>query len=308
MKNLFGLYGIIYENLSLLFYIDMIAASAAMLVSQVCGVGTMLYVLNPGHTLSPTESKIVSYIVQSTTMMYRWFLVTAYFDRYALSSTNLRLRIFSRIYIAHRVIAMTVVIWIVLPVHNLIYSTTTLCKNGCVYNTPMLYYHSIFTIITGCILPASMMIIWASLIYRNLVLRQKRRQVMVIQPKGKEKERKRDRQVLMLLISQVVVFVIITIPLMISYFYNAATLNITNKSVEWLAIEQFGSFVIRIIIYIFPVLSFYLYTLTSSMFRGEFVSMMRSVLRCVCLTTTNRIEPMENNNAPRTAIVAGIKI
>ncbi|CAF3660342.1 unnamed protein product [Rotaria sp. Silwood1] len=78
-------------------------------------------------------------------------------------------------HIARRTIIGIAAVWIILSIHNLIYNTGNLNSNDLSYNISVLYYHSIFTITTGCIIPASIMIIC------NLVLKQKRRQFMVSQ-------------------------------------------------------------------------------------------------------------------------------
>ncbi|CAF1394808.1 unnamed protein product [Adineta steineri] len=57
--------------------------------------------------------KIRFYITQSSTMTYRWFLTIACIDRYAQS------------HIAYRVVICVTIIWIVLPIHNLIYRITS---------------------------------------------------------------------------------------------------------------------------------------------------------------------------------------
>ncbi|CAF1234355.1 unnamed protein product [Rotaria sp. Silwood1] len=139
-------------------------------------------------------------------------------------------------YIARRTIVVIVAVWIVLPIHNLIFNTANLNPNDFSHNIPVLYYHSIFSVTTGCILPASIMITCAFLTYHNLVLKQKRRQLMIPQQRGTNndvcnRERKRDRQVLLLLIVQVVVFLITIIPWMCYQFYNALTLNSTNHRI-----------------------------------------------------------------------------
>ncbi|CAF3494732.1 unnamed protein product [Rotaria sp. Silwood1] len=151
-----------------------------------------------------------------------------------MTSTNAYLRNFTKMYIARRTIVVIVAVWIVLPIHNLIFNTANLNPNDFSHNIPVLYYHSIFSVTIGCILPASIMITCAFLTYHNLVLKQKRRQLMIPQQRGTNndvcnRERKRDRQVLLLLIVQVVVFLITIIPWMCYQFYSALTLNIVNN-------------------------------------------------------------------------------
>jgi hypothetical protein len=278
-----------------------------MLIYLGFGLGTAIYALNPAHSssLTITYSKVRTYVLQSTALMYRWCVVAACIDRYVLSSANIRLRNLANVHVVRRVIPMIIIVWLVLPVHNLIFYT----GNPTGYSTPsviaVLYYHSIFSVTFGCILPASIMITCAFLIHHNLVLKQKRRQLIVIQQKRIyiekiEQDRKRDREVFMILMTQVIIFIITATPLTIYWFYNAATISITNKSTERLVIEQFAYFWVELIGFLFPVSSFYLYTLTSSMFRGELVNMIRSVLPRKCLRTTARVAPVTNSIEDRT--------
>ena len=232
--------------------------------------------------------------------MYRWFLVAASFDRYATSSTTLHLRNFARMYIVHRVIAAIILIWLVLPIYNLIFSTTI--ENGInnVYIIEVFYFHSIFAGVAGCILPGTIMIIFAVLIHRNLFLKRNRRQIMVIQQRAMQneinkREQKRDQQVFLILIVQTVVFISTIIPLMSFLFYNAITLHITDKSIERRAIERLCFSSAETIAYLLPTLSFYLYTMTSSIFRNELMNITFNLLRCKCLRSNTRVVPIVNN-------------
>jgi hypothetical protein len=232
--------------------------------------------------------------------MYRWYLVAASLDRYALSSNSVRLRNFVEMYIARRVVVINAILWLVLPIHNLIFYNIKDGVCGSFYSIGTQYYHGIFTILAGCVLPASIMIISAFLTHRNLVLKRKRRQMIVIQQKEvnsdiEDIQRKRDRQVLITLISQVIVFVITAMPWMIYFLYIAATMSIPNKSNERLAIEQFYSFMIEPILYLFPILSFYLYIMTSGMFRMELLIMLRAVMRYRWFNNMNRVQPIKND-------------
>ncbi|CAF3128041.1 unnamed protein product [Rotaria socialis] len=286
----------------------MATASLIMLINLSFGIGTTLYLLKLRNSSPPsaTFSKVHTYIIQSISMMYRWCLVAASFDRYAITSTDLCLRSFARMNIARRTIAVIIVAWIVFPMHNLIYNTANMNSNNFTYNTALLYYHSSFTVVAGCILPASIMIICAFLTYHNLVLKRKRRQNMVT-PHARNNsdvkllERKRDRQVLLILIVQVVVFVITIIPLTVSHFYNAVALNIRNKSIERITIERFAAYWASLSVYLFPTLSFYLYTMTSSIFRDELKKLVRLILRCGCIRRSVRIAPAANQTQNRAA-------
>lgn len=278
--------------------IDMLAASIIMLIHMCVGIGTILYSLN-SITLSPTYSKIRMYLSESTAMMYRWCLVAASFDRYALSSPNLHIMRLSHMKIARHTVITIIIAWIVLPVHNLIYNTSILNKMDFNYNIPLLYYQCIFTLITGCILPVSIMIVCSLFTYHNLVIKRKHRQAIIaphggVNNEAMEHERKQDHHVLLLLIIQIVVFASTIIPFMCNYFYNAITLNIKNKSIERLVIENFVTYLTTLGLFLFPASSFYLYTMTSSMFRHELISLIRIILRRDFLHHNTRIEPSMN--------------
>jgi hypothetical protein len=90
-----------------------------MLINLGIGIGPTMYSLN---NINPITTilifcKIRIYVLQATSMMYRWALVVASFDRYATSSASVRLRNFTRVHIARRVIILIVCIWLVLPIH-----------------------------------------------------------------------------------------------------------------------------------------------------------------------------------------------
>lgn len=280
----------------------MLVVSILMIINISFGLGTSLYLLNPvlSSSLSTAFYRIRAYMLQSSAIMYRWCLVAASFDRYAISSSNIRIRNFANINITRRIILGIILIWLILPIYNFIYNTTVL-QNAPdnVYISGVLYFHSIFSAITGCVLPGILMIIFAFLVHHNLVEKLKRRQINIIQlntinnDKYKQ-EQKRDRQVFIILIVQTVLLIIIVLPLMINLFYNAITLNIKNKSLERLTIERFCWSITELISYLLPVLSFYLFTMTSSMFRNEFVTIIRIIIQCRCLHMNTRIEPVTN--------------
>ncbi len=285
--------------------LDFVAASVTMAVNLSMGTGAAIYPLN--H-VDPTLTvlafcKMRLYVLQSSSMMYRWFLVMASFDRYALSSTNVRLRNLAKVRVARRVVLVVVPLWIVLPFHILVFYNLRQGSCGILFNYPAALYHSLFTTITGSVLPVLLMATCALLIHRNLVAKRQRRQQHGNQPLGVENEaqilqRKLDQQVLLMLLVQVVVYVVLITPLMGFYFYSAVSLNIPNKTADRSAIERFVQFVSETIVFIFPSSSFYLYTLVSRTFREELVRVVRVAIPWGWLHRNNNIEPITTITAP----------
>jgi hypothetical protein len=277
-----------------------------MAINLSMGSAASLYALNHVDPVLTIVAfcKMRLYILQSSSMMYRWCLVMASFDRYALSSSNVRLRNFAKVNVARRVVFIIVPLWIVLPVHILIFYNLRNGNCGILYSYPAALYHSLFTTITGSVLPVLLMATAAVLTYRNLVLKRKRREQNRNQPlevvtENETVQRKRDQQVLLMLIAQVLVYVVLITPLMGFYFYSAVSLSIPNKTADRLAIERFVQFVGETTVYIFPSSSFYLYTMVSSTFRKEIVKLIRLAMPCTRLNNNNRTAPIATDTTRR---------
>ncbi len=137
----------------------------------------------------------------------------------------------------------------------------------------------------------------ALLIRSNLALKRQRIQPSVNVQRARKDDvehlnRARDQQVLVMLFTQVIVYVISVIPLMVIYTYTAVTFNISNKPVERITIERFAAFLAEAMIYLFPSSSFCLYTMSSRTFRNELIRLLRSALSCNRLININHIEPI----------------
>ena len=274
--------------------------SAMMLVNVIMGIGTYLYTLdhvNPSATII-AFCKIRVYVLQSSSMMYRWCLVGACFDRYASSSTNVHLRNLATIKLARRVIIGIVATWLVLPVHILICFNLQAgqCSPACGFGVAL--YQSLFTVIGGSILPVLILATCSMLTYRNLVQKRKRRHVNTTQHRTNEVERvqrQRDQQVLVMLLIQILVYIVTQTPLMILNFYSTVTIYVTNKTVDRISIERFISFLVEIMTYLFGVSAFCLYTMTSRTFRDELIRMLCFGHRGICFKNTRRVEPFTND-------------
>jgi len=83
-----------------------------------------------------------------------------------------------------------------------------------------------------------------------------------------------------MLLIQVFVYIISILPLMIMYLYNAGTMSVPNKSTDRIAIERFVFMIVEVIVYCFPIVSFYLYALVSKIFREEFKQILYSLATC----------------------------
>jgi hypothetical protein len=111
------------------------------------------------YTTNVVFCKMRTYVLQSSSMMYRWCLTAACFDRCILTLTNARLRNFATVRIARRVIAVIIIVWLLLPAQALVLFNLRGNSCGILYSVAASLYFSCYTIITGSILPVSIMIV-----------------------------------------------------------------------------------------------------------------------------------------------------
>ncbi len=249
-----------------------------MLCFTVTPLAYAAYHPNPVITLT-IFCKICPYAAQCFALIYRWLMTMACIDRYMLSSKSIRLRAFANPRIAYRIILINVIIWFVIPVHNLIFLEIrgSFCKFPLV---AVFIYHGFFTTLLGGILPPLIMIICAVLIRYNLASKQERRQSNILFQTDQQlvaSLNERDHQALIMLFVQVFFYILSTTPWIIFLLYKAFTRQITNKSTNRLAIESFITYLTLIIVCIYPTISFYIYTLTSKTFRHQLTKTIYSI-------------------------------
>ncbi|CAF1278272.1 unnamed protein product [Adineta steineri] len=224
--------------------------------------------------------KLRGYMGQSFQLMYRWIMTIACIDRYMVSSTNLYLRKFSNPRIAYSIVIKIMILSIILPLYNLIFLNVGI--GWCLYSKAVYaFYHSLFTFILIGFLPIMIMVICTFLIHDNLRLKRIRRRDYYHYQDDHLTSRllsTRDNQVLLMLFIQVIFYIISTIPWMIVLLYAPYAYNIKNKSIDRLMIEIFIGYLTELNVYLYPTLSFYIYTLTSKTFRRELFTIIYTLL------------------------------
>ena len=251
--------------------------------------------------------KIRGYIFQISLMLSRWFVAFACIDRYASSSDKVHLRNFAKTSIAYRIIALVILFWSIICSHRLIFYEVKGNLCGILSNTGAAIYHSIYVIVGGGVLPATIMITCALLIRRNLL---KKKDTHVHHTRTQRRRTYVDQQVLRLLFIQIISYIIFTIPQLGNLVFNAISSTIPNRSIERLTIERFIAFMAELMLYMFPVTSFYLYSLTSRTFRNELMKFFRSFLCRGLLHCGGRIAPTTGNTTaahPQTIIYLNAK-
>jgi hypothetical protein len=243
------------------------------------GIGSVMYALNnpDPQTHSLMFCKLRGWTFQIFLMLSRWFIAFACIDRYALTSDDVRLRNLANKKTAYRAIAALTLVWAIICSHRMIYYNIDGNLCAIINNMGASLYHSIYVIVGGGVLPATIMIVCACLIRRNLVHKQQRRAQI-----STNRQRSLDQQVLNVLLIQVVCYIIFTIPQLCNLVFNTISITLPNRSSEHLMVERFATFIAELMLYLFPVTSFYLYTLTSRTFRLELLKSFRPLFGRCC--------------------------
>ncbi|CAF3398387.1 unnamed protein product [Rotaria sp. Silwood1] len=245
-------------------------------MTLIVGIGTALYSLNnPDPQIqSLLFCKLRGYIFQICLMLSRWFITFACIDRCASTSNKINLRNFAKPKIAYRIIIIIIIFWSIICSHRLIFYEIKENLCGIINNMAAALYHGLYVIIGGGIIPIIIMITSAWLIRRNLLHKHKKRTQLSL---GRHQRNALDQQVLRILFVQITCYIIFTVPQLCNLVFNTISITIPNRSNEHLAIERFLSFIAELMLYLFPVTSFYLYTLTSRTFRNELIKFFRSI-------------------------------
>jgi hypothetical protein len=289
--------------------IDLLAAAVAMFIQLVLyGVPTIygFYYPNP-LTYIRIFCKIRMYTIQITAFTYRWAYAAASVDRYVLSSPHARLRRLASVNTAYRVLGFMIIAWFVLSVYVPLVFDVKGASCSIVVDTFWPVFVSVFSLVVGSFLPAIIMITFTILIRKNLAEKRERRHGLGNQQPANNRNdqlhRKRDQQALRMLFIQIIVYITISIPWNLYSINTIISSYISNKGADRIAIEGFITAVAGAFAFLFPALSFYLYTLTSSMYRSELSIFLRSVVFCKRFTNNHRIEPTTGSSLQRTATV-----
>lgn len=230
-----------------------------------------LYHQHPTN-IFPSACKILYYTGLAWSQTATYLSVIACLDRFILTTNHTHSRIFNRPLIAKYVIGFTVIFWHIISIHMLILITI---NNG--FCSPVGIYDIIlfgFLAIVASIIPPVLMTIFAFLTYQNMRKIHKR-----IQPVVNINDRnnrnitinRQDRDLFQMVLSQAIVYVLTTLPYIVSSFAIRLTNYIgINKSIERMEIESFISSISVLFVYANFAVPFYTYFIASKSFRKKF--------------------------------------
>ncbi|UJR34983.1 hypothetical protein I4U23_027762 [Adineta vaga] len=216
-------------------------------------------------SIDPPPSQMALYCKSKTFLTYiglagsAWFIVGACADRYASSAATVRIRSFSQVKVARRVVVLIAILVI------LVYFQMNFCFDGNIQSANCYpassfcnYWNDFNLLITFSLFPPILMLILGWMTIRNVRLGQHLRRETNF----------KDRQLTAMLFIQVICIVILSCPISIQKIYTNLTLN-QNKSLEMKQIESFFATFVVLLALLNTATSFYLFTLTGKVFRKE---------------------------------------
>lgn len=184
-----------------------------------------------------------------------FLVISACIDRWALTSSNARIRSICRPQVARYVILSLILIWPIIPVHMAVYVNNNTGRCGAPSNYALGFSIYLFVFIGIC--PPLLMISFGILAWRNLKLI--RRQIAPLHQTHRLRFHRSDRDLMRMLVGEVFVYIITTSLYPVNVLYGVITTPIAaEKSSMRLAVESLVGYIISPILnYIYCVAQFY---------------------------------------------------
>ena len=219
--------------------------------------------INPPSSQMALYCKIKTFLTYMGLAASTWFIVGACADRFASSCATVRVRSFSQVKIARRIVLIISIIVI------LVYFQMNFCFDGtvqsanCVPSSPLCNSFNDFNLlVTYSLLPPMLMLILGLMTIRNVRGRQHVRAETNV----------KDRQLTLMLILQVICISILSMPISVQKIYTEMTAY-EKKGVDQTILEGFFATFVVLLALMNSSTSFYLFTLTGKVFRKELKSL-----------------------------------
>jgi hypothetical protein len=225
--------------------------------------------------------KIETYIFFVARVISIWLIVLACIDRYLHSSSSERIRRIGSLKSAKISSGILSIIVLISYSHMLVYYEIINVTNQFGIITPQcnsqpgIYrtFLGLWHMVVSSLFPSILMIFFGLLTLKNV--RQRRQ--LVRRAAENPAIRRTDAQLLRMLTAQVLVIIISTLPFCVMQLYSALTSSFTKSTLR-IAQEDLAGLTISVVTYFAHTTSFYLYTLSGTIFRKEVLKSFRQCL------------------------------
>jgi hypothetical protein len=240
--------------------IYLLALSIFAIVYLLWSVTPLLYTLDhiDPQIQSLAYCKIRLYGSHIIGQFVRFSVVFACADRYFITRTSARIRAWSSLKMARRLLIIMCSVWIVAGLHLPVFMDIRggICWMFDFYK----FFYPIYQFILVGIIPPVLMSVFGFLTVRSLHQRHA----------ANTHVRQKDHDLMRMLIAEIMINIFTSIPFSANLLYGTATFYVVNKSAVRVEIEAFVNFVSQFLIHLLSVAPFYLFLLSSKSFRREF--------------------------------------
>ncbi|CAF1239091.1 unnamed protein product [Adineta steineri] len=227
-------------------------------------------------------------ILHCSLVLSSWFIVLAGIDRFCVSSRNINRRNFSNLKNVRLLTALAIVVCFALYAHIFVLFTIKQTESGPVCyaesGSYQVFYDFLFFATFSFTPPILMIIVGLATFYNTCHAHSKIKPVSMMSTLTVSSKtirlRKKDREFVKMLLIQLISTVILTLPIAIQKLYSTFTQQI-SKSSDRLLVETFFQQFVRTLTHINSGVSFYLYTLSSSVFRHELGVQISKIIRMI---------------------------
>lgn len=236
-----------------------------------------LYSMNYGNLnlRSIVFCKLRYYISHSLAQTSRYYTVLACIDRFALTKLKSNYQVLTKVSTAKYFMYAVVMIWHVIPIHIIIFTTISDGRCGQFGLYYILYY--IYSIVFAGAIPLILMSVFGYLTYNNMAKLHGRIQ-SIDNSHRKRNIRKRDRELLVMVLGEIIVSFLTLFPYPFVLLEMAITSYIgMDKSIDQIRIENFIT-ILASFLYLLNVASpFYIFVAISKTFRNDFKTFIKNI-------------------------------
>ncbi|UJR18043.1 hypothetical protein I4U23_004944 [Adineta vaga] len=255
---------------------------------------------------STASCKILTFIAYCFRCNTSWFIVLASIDRFLCSSTSRNVREWSNLRMTYRAILFVIVVvglfYLYVPIQFENIQTNFKCPGA---QTTYPLFNGIWNLLIFSLGPSLFMLIFGLLTIRHVqqVVRRARTDNIQLQTSNEcvapiqnrlAHRKTTDRQLTRMMLAQCLYFGLLSTPISVSYLYVAVRINVisdalqTAKDILFINISGLLSITAACT-------SFYLFTLSSPLFRRELANLFRCQRRTNMVTTDNVIRPSKRD-------------
>jgi hypothetical protein len=214
--------------------------------------------------------KLYGYILNDLGQIARTIIVLACLDRFIITNERATFRAFSTPKRAKWLILLSILFWLIFIIFIPIMQT--IINGQCVPTGIYSIIYTLYAIILVSAIPTIILCIFGYLTYRNMRHIHIRVQpIMHNRIDANNSIRRQDRDLLIIVISEVLLFLIATIPfplILLEMLISGYT--VSNKSFQYLQIEGFIVNIAYLLLVANSAMPFYIYLISSKSFRRDF--------------------------------------